>query len=537
MIEVIEAVASSLFFNQRQSNEIKKLTAWPVNSIVKVFHEDLPPVQVNPARITAARNETEPLQIALRSPQPFTNMRIEVISPKHSTGGQLNDVNVSIVGYVPIDYPSNYFSTSVPHWYLKYPTQPIHSDGWAGFWPDPLLPRAAFNLAANTTQPIWIEVSVPEDAVSGDYTGYVKVFQNDIMVMEIPWTVYVWDFTLPQKNSFGATFDLRKVSSMPDPSPNPFSNDISAKDARDMYWAFMAKHRMNTGAIIPVAVIDYKDGKVAIDFTEYDKAATYYFDVLKNPFAYLPFEIFYLFGWGFPPSTKFGEKPYPGEYPYKTANRAELRPEYKKAYQLVLKTFWEHVKEKGWANRYVLYLSDEPDMTENNEVDIITQMKALCDMIHEVDKRIPIYVSTWYFRPEWEGYIDVWGLAYNGGEDGSPVTNEDLQHIVKSGSRIWFTTDGNFCTETPYLALERLLPYFGYKYGAQAYEFWGVNWLTYNPYKIGWHSYILESQAPGKSSWKRYPNGDGFLIYPGKPIGQDGLVASALISSRLLFRL
>jgi hypothetical protein len=101
-----------------------------------------------------------------------------------------------------------------------------------------------------------------------------------------------------------------------------------------------------------------------------------------------------------------------------------------------------------------------------------------------------------------------------------------MQKIKRSGGRIWYTTDGNFCTETPYMAIERLLPWFGYKYGAEAYEFWGVNWLTYNPYKYGWHSYIFESQAPGEESWKKYPNGDGYIIYPGKLIGKAGLVGS-----------
>ena len=100
--------------------------------------------------------------------------------------------------------------------------------------------------------------------------------------------------------------------------------------------------------------------------------------------------LFYLFGWAFPPSDKFGEKPYPGEYPYEGADRSKLRPEYKKAYQLVLKTFWDHLKEKGWADRFILYLSDEPHEADKNNGksdDIKIQMKALCDMIHEVDPR------------------------------------------------------------------------------------------------------------------------------------------------------
>ena len=56
--------------------------------------------------------------------------------------------------------------------------------------------------------------------------------------------------------------------------------------------------------------------------------------------------------------------------------------------------------------------------------------------------------------------------------------------------------------------------------------FWGVNWLTYDPYEYGWHSYIHQSDTPGKSYYVRYPNGDGFLAYPGAPIGHDGPVSS-----------
>jgi hypothetical protein len=147
-----------------------------------------------------------------------------------------------------------------------------------------------------------------------------------------------------------------------------------------------------------------------------------------------------------------------------------------------------------------------------------------------VDQRIPVYVSTWWYRPEWDGYIDIWGLGFNGeGDYNRKITTDDLKHITSTGGRIWYTTDGNFCTETPYMALERLLPWFGFKFGAEAYEFWGVNWLTYNPYRYGWHSYIFESQSPGQESWKRYPNGDGFVIYPGKPAGLKELTASIRI--------
>jgi hypothetical protein len=509
---------------------LDKFTAWPVNTVVKVFQEDLPPSTIPLATISAARNETEPLQIALRSPNKCSNMRIEVTSPVNSSGLKLDKVSAFLVGYVPIDYPSNYYEKKVPYWQLKYPDEPIGSDGWAGYWPDPLLPLKNFDLEPDKTRPLWIEITVPEGTPGGNYKGQIKMFMNDSLIKEIPWTVLVRDFTLPEKNSFGAIYDYRSMEDMPASGTDQFRTDITRDSLREMYLSFMAKHRISAGEINPVPKVNYRDGKVNIDFTNYDKAAAFYFNELKNPFAYLPTGIFYLFGWAFPPSEKFGEIPYPGEYPYVLADRSKLRPEYKKAYQDVLKVFWDHLKEKGWADRYILYLSDEPhevDQNNGKSNDITIQMKALCDMIHEVDPEIPIYVSTWWYRPEWEGYIDVWGLGFNGeGDYGHYVTAEDMQHIISSGGRIWYTTDGNFCTETPYLALERLLPWFGYKYGAEAYEFWGVNWLTYNPYKYGWHSYIFESQAPGEESWKRYPNGDGYVIYPGKPIGLDKPVGS-----------
>jgi len=105
MMEVLEGYSSSMFFEQRAADKLQELTVWPVNPVVKVFHEDLPPSKVGSLRITAAKNETEPLQLALRSPQDFTGMRVEVTPPVNSGGHRLDQVSVSLVGYVPIDYP------------------------------------------------------------------------------------------------------------------------------------------------------------------------------------------------------------------------------------------------------------------------------------------------------------------------------------------------------------------------------------------------------------------------------------------------
>ncbi|MBM3495791.1 MAG: DUF4091 domain-containing protein, partial [Armatimonadetes bacterium] len=236
------------------------------------------------------------------------------------------------------------------------------------------------------------------------------------------------------------------------------------------------------------------------------------------PHAYTPWH-FYLFGWGHLPGDKFGERPYAGEYPYEGVDRSRLRPEYKRAYQACLKLYWDHMKAKGWADRVVLYISDEPHDTQ---APIREQMKALCDMIHEVDPAIPIYCSTWHHQPEWDGKLDVWGIGHYG-----IVPLATMKAIRDRGARIWWTTDGQMCTDTPYAAIERLLPHYCFAYGAEAYEFWGVDWLTYDPHRYGWHAFLPHDFGPGQEKqWVRYPNGDGFLAYPPTPGRPDTFVSS-----------
>lgn len=148
-------------------------------------------------------------------------------------------------------------------------------------------------------------------------------------------------------------------------------------------------------------------------------------------------------------------------------------------------------------------------------------MKALCEMIHEVDPDIPIFSSTWHYHPEWLGHLDVWGIGHDG-----RVAPEKMEEILEQGYRLRYTTDGQMCTDTPYCAVERLLPHYCFHYGVEAYEFWGVSWLTYNPYRYGWQSYIHQSGEPGESFHVRYPNGDGFLAYPGKYVDHPEPVPS-----------
>ncbi len=484
---------------------------WPVPAVQKVFPDDpAPRDEAVAASFAAARNEWESLQWAVCSPRTLEGVRVEVDPPTGSGGARLADFDVNVVGYVPIDYPTNYYRSTSPPWHRKVPRQPGRCDGWPGLWPDPLLPQQTFNLGADATQAIWVTVRVGKDAPAGEYRGALCLVHEGRTLAKSPFTFRVWDFTLPDERNVGAIYDVRLGR----------ADNLWGKSLDEFYpeaVRFLAERRLGPDMIRPAPRFRYEDGRVEADFADFDKAARWYFDELNLPFAYTPRD-FYLFGWGHPPKTILGERPYPGEPPYADADRSRLRPEYKAAYQAMLKLFWDHLKDNGWDKKMVLYISDEPfDRHEH----IRRQMKALCEMIHEVDPDIPIYSSTWHHVPDWDGYLDVWGIGHYG-----VVSPEKMDELRRGGARVWFTTDGQMCTDTPYCAVERLLPHYCFQYGAEAYEFWGATWLTYNPYRYGWHAYIHQTSEPGRSFWVRYPNGDGFLIYPGEPIGHEGPVSS-----------
>jgi len=486
------------------------LSVWPVNAIVKVFQDDPPPAEAPPARITAARNEQEPLQLAVRSDETIGEVRVEVVPPTNCRGARLTDIRVGVVGYVPIDHATGYFRSEAAAWRRKYPTDPGQSDGWAGRWPDPLLPRSTFALQPNTTQPIWITVSVPDWAPPGDYQGTVRFLTGAAVVKEMPLTVHVWDFQLPDECHLPAIYDVRLGGLWDTPNGTIEQENQAVRE-------FMSAYRMCSDTIFPEPLFTYDHGEVTADFAAFDAAAERYFGELGFPHAYTPWFL-YAFGWGMPPAAIFGEAPYEGEYPYPDADRSQLRPAYKQAYQAALHAYWEHMKARGWADKVALYLSDEPFASDPR---IIAQMKALCDMIHDVDPSIPIFVSTWSYVPEWKDCIDVWGIGHYG-----IVSPEQMERIRADGDRLRYTTDGQMCTDTPYCAVERLLPHYCFHYDVEAYEFWGFTWLTYDPYDFGWHAYIHQTDQPGNSYYIRYPNGDGFLAYPGGPIGHSGPVSS-----------
>ena len=489
-----------------------------VDPVVKVFRETAVRDAAGPFAVALARNETEPLQLAVRAPQAVGRLEVEVTPPKGKSGQGGIAVETGVVGYVPVDFATAYYNATKPKWELLYPTHSPSSDGWSGWWPDPILPTNVCTLAANETQAVWINLKTTAATRAGEYRGTIAWKVDGRTVRTDPYVVRVWNFALPAVAETPAIYDLRMGGRWA-----ADLKGLTADERRRTFWKFYSEKR-----ICPDTLGDGlrftrgKDGRVTADFTDYDRRAQEYFDEFRFPVSYTP-GAFYCFGWAMPPKAFLGEEPYEGKWPYDGADRSQLRSAYRQAYQEALRLYWNHVKAKGWDKRLVLYISDEPHFHHRY---VREQMVALCRMIHEVDPAIRIYSSTWRHCPDWNGSLDVWGVGHYGC---FPV--DEMKARASAGGHVWFTTDGQMCLDTPYCAVERLLPHYCRAFDAEAYEFWGATWLTYDPWRYGWHSYIPQTDTPGKSYFVRYPDGDGYLIYPGVPGRFKGPVTSVRLEA------
>jgi hypothetical protein len=492
LCEVVDGAVERVH-SASDSSDITGLRVWEVNPLVKVFPDSPPQPQARAISLELARNEYQAFQLAVRDINAADLLSIAISSLKGGSGAELAPVKIERVGYVPVDCPSAYYVSEVPEWCRKVPQGSAVTDGWAGWWPDPLAPGANLELSPNRTQPLWFTVHAPKQAPPGRYRAEVILSRVGQRTIKLPLNVQVLPFELPDQASLRAIFDLRF---------GPGGGFGSGTDMMNEYrkWLrFVAEHRLGINEIHPAPKFSYRDGKVTMDAAEFDEIARFCFDELGMNVAYTP-QFFYMFGWAYPPKKYFGLEPF--------------TPEWTSAFQQAYRLFTDHLRQNGWHDKFVYYISDEPHFQHDF---VVEQMKRLCALIHEVDATIPIYSSTWRHCAAWDNALDLWGV----GQFGCFPVNE-MERLQRAGKQMWFTCDGQMATDTPYLATERLLPYYCYKYGVRGFEFWGLAWWTYHPWKIGWHQFIRQSDEGKKYYWIRYPDGDGFLAYPGKPVGIDG---------------
>lgn len=166
------------------------------SALEKLRPGDAPPA-ARAIALVAARGECESAQIAVRAPRGLAALGAEA---RPLRGARAVPVALYRVATLRLARGSG-------------------PDGEAGEWPDPLVPardaffgepRRAFPVAVppGRLQAVWVEVCVPEAAAPGAYEGEVRLTERGRTLARVPVSLRVWPFALPRTGTFAAAFGL-----------------------------------------------------------------------------------------------------------------------------------------------------------------------------------------------------------------------------------------------------------------------------------------------------------------------------------------
>jgi hypothetical protein len=205
-------------------------TLWWCEDTYKVSRERAP-VRLQPGatpapvKLSAARNEFEPVQVVLSPERDLKGLTATVTDLAGPDGARIpaTDVSVCYAWY---------------H-YVHHPTDATSCVGW---WPDALPPLdSPLDLKAGQNQPLWITVHVQEGAAAGNYIGQVKL-QADGWAKTVPLELRVWNFTLPKESSVASCFGISHGNI------NRYHNlttDAERAQVWDLYMQSFRDHRIS----------------------------------------------------------------------------------------------------------------------------------------------------------------------------------------------------------------------------------------------------------------------------------------------------
>jgi hypothetical protein len=401
--------------------------------------------------IHAAWGESEALQILVSAPEGgLLRLRASCGDFAHSSGDvwDAGTVWAKFVGYVRTKEP--YYGT------LR-----------VGEWPDPILPDKEVFVPGGRVQPIWVEVTVPEDSEPGRYQGEV-VLEAEGWRQSVPLEVMVWGFTMSVEPILPSSFLLfprfvYQYHKLERGSPQ-------AEVMLRLYHESMLAHK-----IMPTHVaMDAVQTRPRLNITEAG-------ELRAANFQAFDMQIDWAMSQG---QTVFGL-----EGPRK------VNPHSATWYRVV----GEHLAERGWLDHFYTYLFDET-------YEGVAEMTAL---VHGSAPDLKNLIT----RMPSDDYPDVdWWCPRLG--DAMMRADEVDAWLGAQGldrSDLWVYTAGNAGSDVPALHLDvdgieaRMTPLTVWKEGYGGFLFWCVNYWTVNP----WEDPMVFPRQ----------NGNGALYYPGGVAG------------------
>ena len=463
-----------------------RLAVWAVDSLEKVTRDAEPVPAGDRIEVEACRNEFSSAQVAVRAIQPVRELRVSLSQPRHEqTGARGVELTARFVGYIPVenntpDTPAEELSCTAP-----------------ALVPDPLLADEVIGLEANTTQPVWLTVFVPRDAPPGKWAGAVEV-QADGTAVEVPFHLTVFPVTLPRERHLLVTNWMNLGN---------FASFYGTQRHTPRFWQVVANFASNLAAHrhnvtwCPndlIHITQEAEGKLSFDYSDYDRWVQIFdsagcMDLIEGGHV------------GMRGDGKW-ENPWFDWRPLRVRSRdgAEVKVDPELAVKELVKSLIAHVHERGWFERFIMHVVDEPaPHTEES-------YKEKSRLIHELMPGVRFIEAMSLL--DMRGYLDIWVPNLD-------HLDEHREHYLnlrdESGFDLWFYTCMYPTGRYPNRFLDhsllktRILHWINWRYHLTGYLHWGLNYWTEDPFK--------------QAQLGTYPPGDAFIVYPGADGPLDSL--------------
>lgn len=458
-----------------------------VSDLERVFEDGYNRPELQSAiEIFGIRNEYVCAQCVIKAGKDLGRVTIYVSPLRHAESSVLlpeNSIKLNFVGSIPIEQ-------NTP----KYRKTDLIRPAPARF-PDYLAEQDETTVEKDKYKSVFLTVKIPRDADAGTYTGSITAKTNE-GDKSLPLRLTVYPLTLPDERhlmvtEWYTTGRFQKFHGIDSSDLEQFYQMLG------VYASNMAEHRQNVFRV-SLDLISSKlseDGKLKFDFSRFDKWAQIFWDTGRMNLLETGFVA--TFGQGGWSSREIVLRDFRVE---KESTGRVITVPGKEFLLQFLPALENHLREKGWLEKTVFHIADEPS---NHNV---MSWREASQFVHEhapALRRIDAIETTHCFnRLEiWVPKLDYLATWY-----------DTYEKARQQGCELWFYTVGIFqkgsypnkTVDVP-LIESRILHWLNYRFGLKGYLHWGFNSWTDDPFN-----------APGEH------RGDGWHVYPKK----DGLINS-----------
>ncbi|MCL2117758.1 MAG: DUF4091 domain-containing protein [Planctomycetaceae bacterium] len=470
---VVNVLMVSVF--AQNTDEVLPVVCVQLDPLEKVFTEESYFVE-NPETAAVAKGETATFQFVIRSAYPIQELKIE--AGNLMNGDQRIAATLkAFVGYIRAGNHAGKLS--------KDAVLPI-----SDYYPDCLQEIDSIDVPPMQNQPVWVSYAIPRDAADGNYSAtltFTGKLNGQPFQIAKQVNAKVYPVTLPEQTLWVTNWWVSSGFSK-------MNGNQPVENYSDRYWELltamahvMRDHGQNTYIFWDwpgLCKIELSGTQYSFDFANFDTMV----ELLIREGGLQRIEGGHLGGRMGGWDSDFGV----------SVPKSGTKPIDDEAVQNFLSQFlpalYSHLEAKGWKDRYVQHIADEPtDQNAESYLRITEFVKKQMPGIPIVDalssKKLVDFVDVWV--PILDHYHKEYAF---------------YQERQAAGDEIWFYTctgpQGNYANrfmEQP-LVQTRFLHWINYRYGSTGYLHWGFNF---------WHMNTTNDAAV--NNW---PAGDSWIVYP-----------------------